>query len=124
MSLKAFSQTDTVTATIQLTKPIAQLVVKDLIKLDGLSLELKTTKSLLFETNNKLSTQTELLSNLTSQVDNYQLLIDKKDKQIKTQQELSAELQREIKKIHLQKKIFQYGTVIAGTAVILTYLVE
>ena len=122
--MKAFSQTDTNSTTIQLTKPIAQLVVKDLIRLDGLSSELNTTKSLLEETNSKLLTQDKLVRNLNTQVSNYITIIDKKDSQIKTQAELTADLQRELKKIHIQKKIFQYGTVIAGTAVILTYLVE
>ena len=41
MNLKSFSQNDTINSTIQLTKPVAKLVIKDLINADGLSLELK-----------------------------------------------------------------------------------
>ena len=39
MSLNAFSQNVTDSTKIQLTKPIAKLVIKDLIQFDGLSTE-------------------------------------------------------------------------------------
>ena len=58
MSLKSFSQSATDSTTIRLTKPIAKLVIKDLVKSDGLEIELLTTRSLLSVTNKKLETQT------------------------------------------------------------------
>ena len=64
MSLKSFSQTATDSVTIQLSRPIAKLVIKDLIKADGLETELLTTKVLLKVTNKKLDTQTKLNENL------------------------------------------------------------
>ena len=54
MSWSSFSQTAIDSSKIQLTKPVAKLVVKDLITADGLKLELKTVKEVLEETNNKL----------------------------------------------------------------------
>ena len=122
MSLSAFSQTDTNSKTIQLTKPIARLVIKDLIQFDGLSQEMLTMQQVLTETNNKLMVQGELVSNLRSQVANYQMILDKKDKQIETSKELSSELQKELKKQAAQKKLFQFGTVAVGAAAILLAL--
>ena len=51
VSLKSFSQTDTDTTLIQLQKPIAKLVIKDLITGDGAKDELALTldKIKLFE---------------------------------------------------------------------------
>jgi len=122
MSLSAFSQTDTNSKTIQLTKPIARLVIKDLIQFDGLSQEMLTMQQVLTETNSKLMVQGELVTNLRSQVANYQMILDKKDKQIETSKELSSELQKELKKQAAQKKLFQFGTVAVGAAAILLAL--
>lgn len=122
MSLSAFSQTDTNSKTIQLTKPIARLVIKDLIQFDGLSQEMLTMQQVLTETNNKLMVQGELVTNLRSQVANYQMILDKKDKQIETSKVLSSELQKELKKQAAQKKLFQFGTVAVGAAAILLAL--
>ena len=72
MSWKGFSQNDTVSSTIQLTKPVARFVIKDLVQFDGLSLEVKTLNELLAETNNKLDTQTKLVANLKTQILNYE----------------------------------------------------
>jgi len=63
MSWKGFSQNDTVSSTIQLTKPVARFVIKDLVQFDGLSLEVRTLNELLAETNNKLDTQSKLVTN-------------------------------------------------------------
>ncbi len=79
MSWNATSQIVTDSTKIQLTKPIAKLVVKDLISGDGLKLEVKTLNELLLETNNKLETQSVLVTNLESQVLNYITIIDQKD---------------------------------------------
>ena len=54
MSSNAFSQVVIDSTKIQLTKPVAKLVVKDLITADGLKVEVKTLNQLLVETNNKL----------------------------------------------------------------------
>ena len=122
MSLNAFSQTDTNSKTIQLTKPIARLVIKDLVQFDGLSQEMLTMQQVLTETNSKLMVQGELVTNLRSQAANYQMILDKKDKQIETSKELSSELQKELKKQAAQKKLFQFGTVAVGAAAILLAL--
>ena len=72
-------------------------MVKDLITGDGLKLELKTTQELLEETNKKLETQTMLVGNLQTQVNNFVTIIDQKDKQIDTSSELSNALEKQLK---------------------------
>ena len=119
MSLNAFSQNDTLNNKIQLTKPVAKLVVKDLITGDGLKLELKTLNKLLEETNGKLQTQTLLVSNLRTQVKNYQSIIDQKDLQLGTSSELSKELEKQLKKEARTKKLYKITTTIGAAAVLL-----
>ena len=88
-SWNSFSQTVTDTTRIVLTKPIAKLVIKDLIKFDGLEQSTKSLKQLLAETNGKLNTSLVLNKNLNLQVKNYQTIINDKDKQLKTSDFLS-----------------------------------
>ena len=104
MSWNSFSQNVTANQ-IQLTKPIARLVIKDLIQFDGLSNEMQVMQTILTETNNKLLTQGELVANLKTQVENYQSIIDKKDQQFNTQEQLSKKLQSELKKSKLRTKL-------------------
>ena len=104
MSWNSFSQNVTDNQ-IQLTKPIARLVIKDLIQFDGLSNEMQVMQTILTETNNKLLTQGELVSNLETQVENYQSIIDKKNQQFDTQEQLSKKLQIQLKKSKLRTKL-------------------
>ena len=119
MSWNATSQNVTDSTTIQLTKPIAKLVVKDLITGDGLKLEVKTLNELLVQTNNKLETQSQLVSNLESQVLNYQNIIDQKDQQLGTSSELSKQLENQLKKEARAKKLYKVGTTVGAAAVLL-----
>lgn len=119
MSWNATSQNVTDSTTIQLTKPIAKLVVKDLITGDGLKLEVKTLNELLVETNKKLETQSQLVTNLESQVLNYQNIIDQKDQQLGTSSELSKQLENQLKKEARAKKLYKVGTTVGAAAVLL-----
>jgi len=114
MSWNSFSQSVTDSTQIQLTKPIAKLVIKDLIQFDGLSKEMETMQLILTETNNKLNTQGELVANLKTQVLNYQKIIDQKDQQFATQAELSKRLQRDLKKQQLKTKLMGGAGLVAA----------
>jgi len=105
MSWNSFSQSVTDSTQIQLTKPVAKLVIKDLIQFDGLSKEMETMQLILTETNSKLNTQGDLVANLKTQVLNYQKIIDQKKQQFTTQAELSKRLQRDLKKQQLKTKL-------------------
>ena len=115
MSWSSFSQ-DVTENQIQLTKPVAKLVIKDLIQFDGLSKEMQTMQTILTETNDKLLTQGTLVANLKTQVDNYQLILEKKDSQMVKAKELSNELQKELKKQARSKKLYKIGTTVGAVA--------
>ena len=54
MSWNSFSQNVIDSTQIQLTKPIARLVIKDLIQFDGLSNEMQVMQTILTETNHEV----------------------------------------------------------------------
>ena len=120
MSWNSFSQNVTENQ-IQLTKPVAKLVIKDLIQFDGLSKEMQTMQTILTETNNKLLNQGTLVANLKTQVANYQKIIDKKSQQFSTQEDLNKKLQQDLKKQKLRTKLMgSAGIAIAiGAAVLI-----
>ena len=119
MSWKGFSQNDTVSSTIQLTKPIARFVIKDLVKYDGLTKEIQTMQSILTETNSKLLTQTDLVTNLKTQVLNYQSIVLSKDEQVESAKKATESLQKALKKERRTKKLYQVGSAIGGGAILL-----
>ena len=116
MSWNSFSQSVTDSTQIQLTKPIARLVIKDLIQFDGLSEEMQTMQTILTETNNKLLTQGTLVANLKTQVENYQKIINKQETQLDTSEELSDQLQKELKKQARTQKLYKVGSIIVAAA--------
>ena len=116
MSWSSFSQSVTDSTQIQLTKPVAKLVIKDLIQFDGLSKEMQTMQTILTETNNKLIVQGELVSNLKTQVSNYQTILDKKNLQLSTSDELSTQLQKELKKQARTQKLYKVGSIVGAVA--------
>ena len=106
MSLNAFSQNAIDSTKIQLTKPIAKLVIKDLLKGDGLSYEIKTMQVLLTETNNKFLSQSDLVFNLKNQISNFERIVNNKDNQVGLSKELSEKLQADLKKQKLKTKLY------------------
>jgi len=116
MSWNSFSQSVTDSTQIQLTKPVAKLVIKDLIQFDGLSQEMETMQIILTETNDKLNTQGELVANLKTQVLNYQSIIEEKDQQFSTQQELSKRLQQDLKKQKIRTKLMGGAGIVVAIA--------
>ena len=119
MSWKGFSQNDTIPKPIVLTKPVARLVIKDLVTGDAAERQLKSMQEILKVTNEKLLTQSDLVLNLKGQVLNYQKIIEQKDSQFKTQEELSKDLQKALKRERRTKKIYQIGSAIGAAAILL-----
>ena len=120
--MNSFSQNDTKAdslKTIQLSNPVAKEVIKDLIQGDADSKELEAMIKLVTVTNEKLITQSDLVSNLKLQTSTLNNIILQKDSQLKTSAELSDELQSALKKANRQKKLYQIGSAIGGGAVIL-----
>ena len=119
MSLNAFSQNATDSTKIQLTKPIARLVIKDLIKFDGLSTEMLTMKSILTETNNKLETQSQLVTNLQFQNNNLEAIIRELNAKYDTQARLTLDFEKALKRQKRQSAIYKIGTTVGAAAVLL-----
>jgi len=125
ISWSSFSQTgieEDSSKTIQLTNPIAKLVVKDLIKGDAASDEVKAMQKILTVTNDKLLTQSDLVSNLKLQVTTFQRIIDQKDEQFDTQKQLQDDLESALKKANRQKKLYQIGSAVGVAAILLNVL--
>lgn len=123
MSWKGFSQNDTIIVKpIVLTKPVARLVIKDLVTGDAANRELKAMQKILTITNDKLLTQSDLVLNLKTQVLNYQRIIEQKDGQFKSQEEMSKELQKALKKERRTKKLYQIGSAIGAAALLLKFV--
>ena len=82
MNLKGFSQNDTVQSSIQLQKPIAKLVIKDLITGDGAKEELvlSTDKILLLE--QKVVLKDSVINNLNSKIGNFNSILNTKTVQL------------------------------------------
>ena len=119
MSYNSFSQTDTDSTKIVLTKPVAKLVIQDIIGGDQLKIQLKTTEELLAETNNKLETQGLLVVNLETQIFNYQGIIEDLNSKSKVQADLSKDLEKALKAQRRRTFFYKIGTVVGGVATLL-----
>ena len=119
MSWNAFSQNDTDSTKIQLTKPIAKLVIKDLIQFDGLELEMQGMQSILLETNKKLITQGELVKNLELQNNNLNGVINGLQSKYDVQATLSKDLELALKRQKRQSTIYKIGSVVGAAATLL-----
>ena len=124
MSLNVFSQNATDTSSkdstkIQLTKPVAKLVIKDLIQFDGLGSEMETMQLVLTETNNKLLSQTDLVTNLRKQINNYEGIINQQTEQVALSKELTARLEADLKKQKLKNKLTAGAGIVGIVAAVL-----
>ena len=119
MSFNTFSQTAIDSTKIQLTKPIAKLVIKDLIQFDGLSTEMKTMQSILSETNSKLLIQNQLVTNVKLQNTNLESVIRELNKKYETQSSLTRDFEVALKRQKRQSTIYKIGTTVGAVATLL-----
>ena len=87
-----------------------KLVIKDLVKFDGLKLELVQTNDLLKLTNDKLILKDSVITNLNGKVVNLQTIIIKKDEQFSLEREKSLQLQKELKGQQRKTFLYKVGT--------------
>ena len=118
-SLKGFSQSATDSTSIQLKKPIARLVIKDLIKGDGAKNELALTLSKIKLLEQKIVLKDSVILNLNSQVGNFKSIMLTKTDQLFLSQELSKRLQTDLKKQKFKNKLTAGAGVVAVVAAIL-----
>ena len=117
MSWSGFSQTAIDSVKIQLTEPVAKLVIQDLIKFDASYMEIETLQQILKETNQKVDTQSELNTNLRSQIETYRTMLSTKDEQLDTSKDMSKELEKAYKKERRLKKLYQITSMVGGAAI-------
>tara|TARA_R110002049_G_scaffold214360_1_gene385864 strand:+ start:532 stop:936 length:405 start_codon:yes stop_codon:yes gene_type:complete len=119
MSLKGFSQNVTDSTSIQLKKPIAKLVIKDLITGDGAKEELSLSVSKIKLLEQKVVLKDSVIKNLNFQVGNFESIMLTKSDQLALSQELSKRLQTDLKKQKLKTKLMGGAGLVAIAGVIL-----
>ena len=119
MSYNSFSQTVTDSTKIVLTKPIAKLVIKDIVIGDQLKVKLKTIEELLGETNLKLNTQSILVTNLNGQISNYKNIITDLSSKSSIQNDLSKDLENALKASKRRTFLYKVGSVVGGVATLI-----
>ena len=122
MSLQGFSQSVIDTTKIQLKKPIARLVIKDLIIGDGAKEELKLLSNKLGLLETKIVVKDSVIFNLNKSVMNFENILLAKSDQLAISQELSLKLQTDLKKQKAKTKLFQLGSgalVVGGLVLLL-----
>ena len=119
MSLNSFSQNVIDSTSIQLKKPIARLVIKDLIIGDGFKKELSliTTKYSLLE--NKVMLKDSVIGNLNFKINNFNSILNTKSSQLEATQHLNDKLKFEIKKQKLKNKLTAGAGIVAVLAAVL-----
>ena len=118
-SLKSFSQNVTDSTSIQLKKPIAKLVIKDLITGDGAKKELALTLDKINLLKQKIVLKDSIIFSLNSQVGNFESIMLTKSDQLALSQELSKRLQTDLKKQKLKTKLMGGAGLVAIAGVIL-----
>ena len=121
MSSKGFSQNDTVPSSIQLKKPIAKLVIKDLITGDGAKEELVLTVDKIQLLEQKIIFKDSIITNLNNQIGNFNSILNTKTDQLKLSRELSEKLQKDLKKQKIKTKLMG-GVGIAAVVVVAVIL--
>ena len=119
LSFKSFSQTDTISTTIQLSKPVAKLVVTDLISGDQAKIEVKTLGELISELEKKNTTSLDIINNLEAQNKNFSLMINDYKEKSETQAQLSEDLQKALKRQKRQTTIYKIGSTVGLAATVL-----
>lgn len=118
MSLPSFSQTVTDSSSVILPEQIARQVIKDLTAGDAAIQELTLVKSVLVLTEKKVFTQDSLITNLSNQIKNLQLVEVGRKEQLKLSNELSGKLEKDLQ-IEKTKTLFYKSStgVMIGVAI-------
>jgi hypothetical protein len=120
MSLSSFSQTATDTSSIQLRKPIAKLVIKDLIIGDSSKEQISILNAKIGLLENKIVLKDSIIFNLNTKVTNYESILNVKGDQLALSQELSKKLEKDLAKAKLKSKLVGgAGLLLAAGAAIL-----
>lgn len=118
-SLNSFSQTDIDTTSIRLYKPIARLVIKDLINGDSANQQITLLSQQITLLQNKVRLQDSVISNYRLKYDNLSSILEIKDKQIDLAMDLTRQAEKQLKVQKLKNKLTFGGGILAIVGVIL-----
>ena len=111
-SLKSFSQTGQDSTKIQLTRPVAEVVAKGLVRYDGQVLEISELNKQIQLYVDKVSKKDEVIVTLENKVVNLETIITKKDEQFNLERQKSEELLKELKGQRRTTFMYKVGTYI------------
>ena len=114
MSLSVFSQSVTDTSSIQLRKPIARLVIKDLIIGDSSKEQISILNTKIGLLESKVVLKDSIIFNLNTKVTNYESILNVKGDQLALSQELSKKLQTDLQKSKLKGKLMSGAGILLG----------
>lgn len=111
-SWSCFSQSGQDSTKIQLTRPIAEVVAKGLVRYDGQVLEISELNKQIQLYVDKVSKKDEVIVTLESKVVNLETIITKKDEQFNLERQKSEELLKELKGQRRTTFMYKVGTYI------------
>ena len=111
-SLNCFSQSGQDSTKIQLTRPIAEVVAKGLVRYDGQVLEISELNKQIQLYVDKVSKKDEVIVTLENKVVNLETIISKKDEQFNLERQKSEELLKELKGQRRTTFMYKVGTYI------------
>lgn len=109
-SLSSFSQTDT--TKVRISSPIARLVIKDLIKYDGVTAELSATQDKVIKLGEREKEKDGIIKLLQDKDKNNIFIIGSQKKQLDTSAELTEKLNKELKGQRRKTFLYKAGTVV------------
>ncbi len=109
-SLSSFSQTDT--TKVRISTPIAKLVIKDLIKYDGVTAELAATQDKVAKLEERESQKDGVIKLLEDKDKNNKFIIGTQKKQLDLSAELTEKLNKELKGQRRKTFLYKAGTVV------------
>ena len=115
-SLNCFSQNGQDSTKIQLTKPVAQIVAKGLVKYDGQVLEIEELNKQIQLYIDKNMKKDQVIVTLEGKVVNLEAIIVKKDEQFSLERQKSESLLKELKSQKRKTFLYKVGTYIGIVA--------
>lgn len=115
-SLNCFSQSGQDSTKIQLTRPIAEVVAKGLVRYDGQVLEISELNKQIQLYLDKITKKDEVIVTLEGKVVNLQTIITKKDEQFNLERQKSESLLKELKSQKRKTFLYKVGTYIGIAA--------
>ena len=114
MSWRCFSQIAIDSISIQLEKPIAKLIIKDLLIGDGYKTELSLINTKVNLLEQKVFLKDSIIFNLNTKTSNFENILFTKENQLAVSQKLTKNLQTDLKKQKIKTKLF------GGTGILIT----